>query len=540
MSRKKRLSSDAYDKQCLYRRSVEAAEEDIDSGQIYKFAIEFPTLDEFLSEFSMLTDLYLFFDKGGKRTPQCSAELEEGLDCAENNRLCQRCFKYYATLECYFIEFVAKRNCVQIWLENKEASILDRCPRCGQKLYARKCVSVVISLYDLRLLGRPSKLLINWKKHKCSSCNNYLEDSVLYGFMPSERRTFSCRLTEAILYAQLSGIKREYIAEAYGVPAANLNRVKKAMLEQSREFRLSLAYKHIISNLAPINIVAVPFADDIYPQSHPIAYFWVQDNSIKLINVLSKFERDSLTRSNWKTNSLFSCTKEEFILNCFCVLTTEFGLQGDVLHGRLIECEQVFDRYSDIDVDRGADYFFSRVSPGMDPFNDISRLLNSFPLHAKSQLLILDSGQLVLNGFFDAGFFINPGLSAGLNAIDRLITVIEKALWEKGRIRWNALKNILLYFNPAVVSETEIIQFSGTKTNNDVYSFGEGKKHEAFWGVDISCLDHFISGGLLDPDNQSIIPCNLLNKALQRENVADNTTPICGLARSSCPHIKNC
>ena len=244
--RKKGQIIGRYVKTCYYSKQdlPLSAKEVEETCFAYPFAAELKRMNEYLKEYEKYSKWYSFL--GSNRRPTGDSLVSVGLEIKTqaNNRksFCSRCESNdsigYRNCDCR--AFVSQENELKIVIQDKLSEDGYSCPSCNNKYYeyGSKKVSVSTRLQDIRLLSRPTALVIDRSRSKCPNCGTLAGKQQIYGFQAICDGALTCRLAENVLYAQLSGIKRERISEAYGISKSQVDRIKKRMIEQSKDLKM--------------------------------------------------------------------------------------------------------------------------------------------------------------------------------------------------------------------------------------------------------------------------------------------------------------
>ena len=122
---------------------------------------------------------------------------------------------------------------------------------------------------------------------------------------------------------------------------------------------------------------------------------------------------------------------------------------------------------------------------------------------------------------------------------------------EKYKTPARALKEKLLILNPVCFTKSFVTEFMNTpeeELEDDVKDW-DIRRREQHWreygcerwsgrgtilGVPVSCLLHLMEHGLLDPENDQILPCGLIKEPIIEKG---KTFPPCGISDQYCPYL---
>lgn len=150
-----------------------------------------------------------------------------------------------------------------------------------------------------------------------------------------------------------------------------------------------------------------------------------------------------------------------------------------------------------------------------------------------------ENGQLSFIPLSEKAAF-DSGDGSGINGeIDEFISLLCDVL-RKNKTSATTVKDTLLHFNPAVITEVEMALQTGKRIDDlDMYAFQMEGLHMAYppFGAPLPCLKNFLQNGLFGLNNDKLMTCALTEKVKDSEGGG----PIlpCGLSCDSCPHVQN-
>lgn len=367
---------------------------------------------------------------------------------------------------------------------------------------------------------------------------------MVVGFQAYCDGSMTCRLAESVLFAQLSMIKRELIAEAYGISKSQIDRIKQRMLNQSKNIKRR-RIRLEIDNSLQLPIIHKEFKDTRTGHVYDCYFAHRSERRFDLIHILTQADRDALSqiKSNPEAFSRHFDDVDSFYLACFCCLAGERGMHGEELAKTLASLDQIYrEVFRQPDQDVGEEVVFYRsVSKSLpimeekeDPLHLLWRTRNGFTADA---LQIKENGQYVLAEFSDKPLSGSSGGSGNVEEIDEFIALLREVL-NKHRTNERILKETLLYFNPAVISEVEMAIQTGMRYQDyDAHTLQTEGLDMACppFGAPLPCLTHFLKNGLFAPKNDRLFPCVLGGEILYDEN-EERVLP-CGLSERLCPHL---
>ena len=119
-----------------------------------------------------------------------------------------------------------------------------------------------------------------------------------------------------------------------------------------------------------------------------------------------------------------------------------------------------------------------------------------------------------------------------------MLMAIREVL-HRHRTSVNTLKDTLLYFNPAVITEVEIAMQTGMRYHDlDWHTLQTEGIYMAIppFGAPLSCLTHFLKSGLFDPNNETLFSCAISHEIRYSED--ESALLPCGIRGEFCPHMQ--
>ena len=289
---------------------------------------------------------------------------------------------------------------------------------------------------------------------------------MVVGFQAYCDGTMTCRLAENVLFAQLSMIKRELIAEAYGISKSQIDRIKQRMLDQSKNIKRR-RMKYEVSENLQFPIIHKGFKDTRTGHVYDCYFMQRSENRYDLIHILTQSDRDALSqlKSNPEEFSRHFPDAASFYLACFCCLAGERRLPVEQLATTLESLDrvyyEVFREPDSSEMNRQVLFesaYHKKISE-TDPLHLLWRPRNGF---SADSLQIEENGQYILAEFSEKSPSGSSGGSGTVKEIDEFIALLREVL-HRHRTSVNTLKDTLLYFNPAVITEVEIAMQTGMR-----------------------------------------------------------------------------
>lgn len=533
-----------YYKSCFFSSAVSASagKRQVAHEYIYPFTAEYKSETDFFGDYAANSDLYDFLDQNG--CPCKTIPLPGTLPLrpqANNQAYCDRCRAYGSKRDdrCSYRDYLSQEHVLRIAIRDKARDAMCLCKKCGKAFanYAKNESSTEISLQDVRLNSRPTCLVVTRRSLKCSNCGTLQREPQLVGFQAYCDGKMSCRLAENVLYAHLSSVKREHIAEAYGLSKSQVDRIRQRLIDQSLSVR-ARHVKPIIADNAGKQVERRTVRD---PRTGQLYYFYFLMRSATeavLIHFLTEQERDALPipYDDARTFAKLFPDPNEFFLACYCCLAGERGMRDAKLLDSLERLEQWYQgRFSEKrpDAEAGRVFFFDSMEKVSLNKLDLFALLLRDPAKSESeQFDIAAYGQYVLSEFGGA----QASGDGAYGEIERFLSQLMGSL-RRHKIRPKALKERLLLVNPARVTQLELDLLTGKRQKGlDTRAFmAEGLYMiRPSLGAPVQCLTHFLENGLLDPKPRQLLPCALTHGIQTAE---DGTTRLpCGLCGAGCPH----
>ena len=513
----------------------------------YPFASEYKSCESFLSDYQSNSDIYAFLDETG--TAAESDHIPSIVSKRKQNNnyklFCRRCEEldpnFYPT--CEYRAFVSQEHEIRLFIRDIAKDGRFFCSKCGKWFYAYgyKTSSSTISLQDIRLLSRPTCLAVRRERMKCPQCGILMGDQQIVGLQAYCDGKMTCRLAENVLYAQLSSVKRERIAEAYGISKSQIDRIKDRMIQQSLEARRN-RMKSMIKDFSALQVNIQELKDTNTGHVYYLYFLMRSASEALLIHILTQADRDALALldSDLESFSKHFPDSDAFYLACYCCLAGEKSLKGAELINRLNQFEQLYaERFLELGTNKKtkalllADYGGQNIKPSA-----LLRLLRRERLIiASGDSLCEENGQYILSEFADKSSVRIDAESGESADVDVFLSVLRSVL-QKCRTPASVLKEKLQLFNPAAVTKLEVDYLTGKRQPYlDAEAFraeGEFMLQPPF-GVPVQCLIHFLQNGLLDPDSDKLLPCALMKDIHYTED-GEKVLP-CGLKGDSCPHL---
>ena len=528
MGSKSPLRPKHYAKSCYFIRQIKEqgiSEYSPEDDQIYSFAVEYKDHKHFFESYLNCDSDYQikpsFHELASCRIPY--TPFEYGIKWIDDDRdefstlkpittkvcLFEKCD---GIVTCEYKDYICKARNYDIHIAEQQNGRPMICNKCGNEVFSH--TQRKISIRDVRLLGHPTSLDVTRVRGICTNCNILQGDNQMPCIQAFCDSVMTPRLAIATLRAYLSGIKRSYITEAYGISASQVDRIKKRMIELTRSRNAFSAYT-IISAL-DIRITPISFYD-----SHNNEYFsyFVKNNNGEeiLTNILTKQCHDCVDSyyhgKRADPVSVFQ-DKSEWINASIAVLNGEWKLSGEELDKRIKEsCNKL---YSSARENEAEKMFFS--------FNHIleqeqleriwksknSGTNSNYDIDTETAQLQLEKDQYVLAEFYNDSNHkmesetVSPVISSFLS---RLILLLNN---KKHRSHPQVLMDHLLYFNPAAVSVVEMYWFAGEKfAGMDLHRSNNQYERQMLvrWGVPVRCLSYLIDEGLLKQNQKSLLHC---------------------------------
>lgn len=548
-----------YDKRCyhFYKLSEKSfsSSNQISNRIVYDFADEYDSLTGFLEDYQK-DNLYVFCKRDNSEVSKLIDAVEQASATQGNNekRFCSRCQKKDPQTYdiCTSRLQVAIENQISFCLRQKMDRRYFHCPQCGTSISATSGLYIKkVQLQDIRLEGRPAKLLIEWHRPKCSNCYIFVGQEQLYGLEAYIDGRMTCRLAENVLRAQLSGVKREFIAEAYGISKGQIDRLRNRIIQEKKKIASRSIRSEVIKERdTSVEVLSFPINNT---NIEYYAYFWVKpDYRIQLINLISSVERDMLSHlsdnsAEWK--SMFP-DAEQFFLSCYCILAGEAGLNGEELESHLNLCDELYrseeaaytesehevrlDRFNPLSKGTGRSAKRENVLRFLELKTDRIRYCLPQQTHAFD---IEENGQLSIRGFTKQSFQGKGEQSETITRITEFIQTLSEAISPPKLLEPEQLRELLLRFNPAVITPLELCYYSGKQYGwLDYQAFrGEGQYMIRMTvGPLIECLSFFIRHGILRQDADQLLQCPLLHSGAVPDS--EDKLLLCGKRWKDCPN----
>lgn len=506
----------------------------------YPFALEYKNINDYLTDYQITSDLFLFLDENNVPTidGRLAYKFSKGIQNNNAKGLCQRCKETQAEFypNCNYREFVALENRISTSIREITENKSYYCSDCNITNYASVCrkISSEVELQDVRLLSRPTRLTVKRERIKCAWCGRLLGDQQIIGFQAYCDGKMTCRLAENVLYAQLSTVKRENIAEAYGISKSQIDRIRARMLEQSLKAR-SYHVHSVIDQCSALPVVLKEIKDTRSGHVYYFYFLYRSKKDVVLINALTQADRDALPllHKNPKKFLKHFPDRSAFYLACFCSLAGERSLRGAKLIEKLHQLDRLYDSFSP---ENKATYQIRALS-FLDSNTNMLELITLLRRERRSRKLDTpqSSGQNVLPEFTAPGMDL---ISDESNEIELFLSSLKSVL-QRNSTPARLVKESLLLLNPAMITAIEIDLLSGKRNqDHDLHVLRTEGVYmiQAPFGAPLQCLIHFLQNGLLDPDTNKLLRCALIDGIDDTED-GEKLTP-CGLCKEFCPHLR--
>ena len=300
--RKKGTAVGKYLKYCFISKNhaVSTNQRKIEADEYaYPFASEYKSCESFLSDYQSNSDIYAFLDETGTaaESDQIPSIVSKRKQTNNYKLFCRRCEEldpnFYPT--CEYRAFVSQEHEIRLFIRDIAKDGRFFCSKCGKWFYAYgyKTSSSTISLQDIRLLSRPTCLAVRRERMKCPQCGILMGDQQIVGLQAYCDGKMTCRLAENVLYAQLSSVKRERIAEAYGISKSQIDRIKDRMIQQSLEARRN-RMKSMIKDFSALQVNIQELKDTNTGHVYYLYFLMRSASEALLIHILTQADRDAL------------------------------------------------------------------------------------------------------------------------------------------------------------------------------------------------------------------------------------------------------
>lgn len=502
-----------------------------ESAPLYEFAVEYLNTEDFISAYSQKHDDYCFVQSN-----------ECGMQKQKNNarNFCERCrdadprvFK-----ECKYRTLVENENLVEIELRDEAESQSVSCDLCNRKVYLNpyRMRPARAEIQDVRLRGRPTKLQIRRQRYYCPDCNKFLGKKYLSDIQAYCGGGMTARLAASVLLSQLSAVKREYIAEAYGLSKSQIDRIKSRMIDQAKGGRMHLAWGYIETN-RDSDVICKVFKDSKSGHVYYTYFLKTKAGELHLINLLTQADRDAV--SNWKDASFskrFPDT-EDYLFVCYCILAGERNMRGANLRETLYHLTKWYDQHKNTENNRHLyDYDWGE---SIKKAFKAQELLHREDLSRIETVSDLTYSRQRGTANFSYKFSTNAADPDSNSAIISFFSTLISELQQISRVSPSEFINRLLYFNPAVIRKEEVNYcVEGTKSGvpNRLFYTENIHRTPPPFGTPLSCLEYFIKNGLLRDENTRLIPCRLTQTDTE-DLPAEQPEHPCGLSCATCPHL---
>lgn len=519
------------------------------SRRVYPFAAEVKSKEEFLAEYENNSDLYIFLDECDNPTGNRLLATKIARGKQENNQktFCRRCEERDSVeyQQCEVRQFVSQENELSITIQDRAKEGRYYCPACQKIFYEYACKKVQreSNLQDIRLLSRPAVLAVSRGRAKCPACGTLAGERQITGFQAYCDGTMTCRLAENVLFAQLSMIKREYVSEAYGISKDHIDRIKKRMIDQSKDIKRRLV-KLEISKHVHLPVIMREFKDSRSKHVYICYFLQGPNNKASLVQIMTQADREALPKldSDRKEFCKHFPEGESFYLACYCCLAGERGLRDQELSESLAKYEQLYesrfpqqadDEYWSYDTERKRSYERMQKESAGEQLRSLWRTGVSPDTYQ-----LEDNGQYILAGFSEPQITGIKDYGSNNEEVNEFVALL-KAVLKKYKTTATTVKETLLNFNPAVITELEMAMQTGKRLNglDDRVVQTEGiYMAQPPFGVPLACLTCFLNNGLFAPDNKELLPCMLM-KQIRYDDSGERILP-CGNKGDFCPHLK--
>lgn len=533
MSSNRNQKRGKYMKSCYHSKKAADLGDNYCPDSIYEFAVGYKKFEDFISEYSGEHEGYSFVGSEERKT-------QKQTNNARN--FCVRCngvgFARYS--QCDYRQFVEDENVIAIALADKTDTGGAYCNNCKQRVFFSKhCKEEAKStVQDVRLHERPTKMTVSRLRYYCPHCHTFIGMKYLPDFQAYCGGGMTARLAASVLYSQLSAVKREYIAEAYGLSKSQIDRIKKRMIDQAKEAKLILLYKNVNNNLNS-EVICKVFKDKKSRHVYYAYFLKTKTGDIQLINIITQAERDAA--ADWNQNPASFIKRfpqyESFSFMCFCILAGEMNIHGQKLKEQLDKLSDWYDLLKNPENMHSKNYFYQNTPEGGAEKRILLNYLRRMPtagFEVRSDVADIVNGSTVN--------FSMPSSSTSSdseNSIVSFISSVASAQQGGNAVSYKELINRLLYFNPAVIREAEVRYLvEGARFDADarVFYLELNVGSPPPFGAPISCLEHFIENGLLREDNTRLMPC-ILTQSSTEDRPNERPELPCGLSCSNCPHL---
>ncbi|MBQ6430558.1 MAG: transposase family protein [Oscillospiraceae bacterium] len=532
MSSNRNQKRGKYLKGCYYDKKAAALGDNYSPDSIYEFAVEYKKTKDFISDYS------------GEHKGYSIVKAEEhGTQMQKNNarNFCARCKAsgYARYSQCNYRPFVENENVITIALFDKEDDSGFYCKNCDRRRYFYdydRCKKEAKStIQDVRLRNRPTKIILRRLRYYCSHCHGYLGMKYLPDLQAYCGGEMTPRLAASVLLSQLSAVKREHIAEAYGLSKSLIDRIKNRMIEQTKEAKLILVHKNVEEHLNS-EVICRVFKDKKSGHVYYAYFLKTKAGEIQLINIITQAVRDAAADLAQEPVSFIKRfhQSESFYFTCFCILAGEKHIRGQQLKKRLDELTKWY-------------YMLTNPPKKLSLFHDDPDTPEN---KVEKRILLNLLRRTYTSGFEETrdrsdladgrGFaYYMPQETAPSDYVTSFISTFASADQSGSDVPYTEVINRLLYFNPAVIRKEEIEYFTeGNPFNLGLSAFylEVNRSSPPPFGAPISCLEHFIKNGLLREDNTRLMPCILMQSNTEDRSYEGRELP-CGLSCGSCPHL---
>lgn len=549
--RKKGTAVGKYLKYCFISKNHEGSKNQtrIEANEFaYPFASEYKSCTAFLNDYQSNADLYVFLKEDGT-VPKNECIPSVVSKRKQNNNyksFCRRCEElepqFYST--CEYRKYVSQEHEIRLFIRDIAKDGTFYCSKCGKWFYAHgyKKSSSTISLQDIRLRSRPACLEVRRERMKCPQCGILMGDQQAVGFQAYCDGKMTCRLAENVLYAQLSSVKREYIAEAYGISTSQVDRIKKRMIHQSLEAR-RYRMKLVIESFSDLPVIIKVFKDKNTGHVYYLYFLMRSASEAVLIHILTQADRDALALlgRDLETFRKHFPDADAFYLACYCCLAGERGLKGSELINQLDQFEQLYmEGFSEFGTEKKTkDLFFT------DPIRKekTSALLRLLRRERTSETvepkLMEEDGQYILPEYAELFSDAQSADEWENREVDAFLSLLQSVLLEH-KTPSRIVKESLLLFNPALITKLEVDYLTGKRhpdLDAEAFRLEGAYMLRPPFGVPQQCLTHFLKNGLFDPETDKLFPCALMEEIRYTED-GDRILP-CGLRGAFCPHLES-
>ena len=535
MSSNRNQKRGKYLKGCYHSKKAAALGYDYRPDLIYEFAVEYKNFKDFISEYSSEHEGYSFVESKERETQKQTNNVRNFCVRCKNGGLAS-----YG--QCDYRRFVEDENVIAIALADEADTGGAYCNNCNKRVFfsdhcREKAKSTV---QDVRLHERPTKITISRLRYYCPHCHTFIGMKYLPDLQAYCGGGMTARLAASVLLSQLSAVKREYIAEAYGLSKSQIDRIKSRMIDQAKEGRMHLAWGYIETN-RDSDVICKVFKDSKSGHVYYTYFLKTKAGELHLINLLTQADRDAVL--SWKDGGVSKRFPDtdgfslEYRFVCYCILAGEKNMRGTRLKEKLEQLVEWYNQYKDKKRFTNSYYQdkFESYTKAVQP----QELLRREDLSRIETLSDLTYSKQSGTANISYSFFTNAADPDSNSAIVSFFSTLISELKQINRVSSSEFINRLLYFNPAVIRKEEVKHcVEGTRFGLSAAAFylENNRSTPPPFGTPLSCLEYFIKNGLLRDKNTRLIPCRLTQTNAEDQPAEQPEHP-CGLSCATCPHL---